>query len=113
MNNNNIGVLIGLTAGDRIGGPSQMALYLANSLYENKGFNLSDIGSKYLQWWEEDGYDSGPTAARIFSLVCKGESYSHAARVIHEETGGHTAGCNPVHRNLPLAMCGSISEDQS
>ena len=37
------GVLIGLAAGDRIGGPIRMALLLAESLLNRSGFNSAEI----------------------------------------------------------------------
>ncbi len=66
MNENAYGLLLGLVSGDRIGGPGQIALQLAESLQEKRCFDQHDIGSRYLQWWKNDGYDSGPTVAEVF-----------------------------------------------
>jgi hypothetical protein len=41
------GVLVGLAAGDRIGGPIRMAVRLAKSLLDCGGFNSADILSRY------------------------------------------------------------------
>ena len=43
-----VGVLFGLAAGDRIGGPVRMALMLAESLGECGVFDATDIRRRYL-----------------------------------------------------------------
>jgi len=43
-----VGVLLGLAAGDRIGGPIRMALRIAKSLRDCDGIDVSDIGMRYL-----------------------------------------------------------------
>lgn len=108
MNNRVRGVLLGLVAGDRIGGPGQLAMNLAESLLENNGFNNKDIEARYLNWWRQDGYDSGPTANHVFELVDSGLSFEEAVLRVHNESGGMTAGCNPAHRNTVLAMSSKI-----
>jgi hypothetical protein len=49
------GVLVGLAAGDRIGGPIRMAVRLAESLLELGPFDPADIVTPYLHWWREGG----------------------------------------------------------
>ena len=74
------GTLVGLAAGDRIGGPTGMALQLAASLLEQLRFDRTDIGDRYLAWWKDGGFDTGTTAARVFSLVfAAGGSFEEAA----------------------------------
>ena len=63
------GVLLGLAAGDHNGGPIRMALRLAESLIHRNKVDVEDIGAKYLGWWHEGAFDTGPTAARVFTLV--------------------------------------------
>lgn len=104
------GVILGLAAGDCIGGPARMAVRAAESLIERGGFDLHDIGMRYLTWWQDEGFDTGPTAARVFELVTTGQSFDEAATTVHRETGGLTAGCNPVHRTVPLAMANTIAD---
>ena len=104
------GTLIGLAAGDRIGGPTRMALQLAASLLDRNGLDRDDIGARYLNWWKDGGFDTGTTAARVFSLVADGMSFEEAAARVDRERGGKTAGCNPAHRIAPLAMWSSIPD---
>jgi ADP-ribosylglycohydrolase len=54
------GVLIGLAAGDQIGGPIRMAVRLAESLLGCDGFKPMDILNRYLAWWREGAFDTGP-----------------------------------------------------
>ena len=98
------GVLLGLAAGDRNGGPIQMAVRLAESLVELNDVNVDDIGARYMDWWREGAFDTGPTVANVFTLVDSGLTFQAAAKQVHTETGEQTAGCNPAHRSTPLAM---------
>ena len=53
------GVLLGLAAGDRNGGPIRMAVRLAESLSERRRFDPEDILSRYLAWWRDGAFDTG------------------------------------------------------
>ena len=105
------GVLIGLAAGDKIGGPSRMAVRLAESLLDCGGFNPADILERYLTWWREGAFDTGPVSERAFALLAAGMPVQEATAQVHREFGGKTAGCNPAHRSSPLAMLASIADD--
>lgn len=105
------GVLVGLCVGDRNGGPVRMAVRLAESLADHGRFDLRDIGTRYLNWWREGAFDTGPTAARVLERVDHGADFDSAARATHEELNGRSAGCNPAHRCPPLAMASWISID--
>jgi ADP-ribosyl-[dinitrogen reductase] hydrolase len=98
------GLWWGLRQGDRNGGPYQMALQLRNSLESLRRFCPEDVMARYLAWWSTEGFDAGLTAAGVFDLILTGLSHEAAAQCIHEESGGLTAGCNPAHRAVPLAM---------
>jgi ADP-ribosylglycohydrolase len=107
-----VGVLLGLAAGDRIGGPVRMALQLGQSLMQCGGLSHDDLTERYLEWWRTDAFDMGPTAARVFGRVERGVAWEIASRQVHEQLGGLTAGCNPAHRSAPLAMCASLSSTE-
>lgn len=106
------GILLGLAAGDRNGGPIRMAVRLTESLVERGNIDVDDIGARYLAWWNEGAFDTGPTAAHVFTLVDSGLSFHAAARLVHVETGEQTAGCNPAHRSAPLAMMPDVNAQQ-
>ena len=106
------GILLGLATGDRNGGPIRMAVRLAESLVDVGKFDLEDIGARYLDWWHKDAFDTGPTAARVFTLVASGLSFRTAAQQVHIETEEQTAGCNPAHRSAPLAMLSHLNTQQ-
>lgn len=106
------GVIVGLAAGDRIGGPIRMALELAESLLERKRFDREDIFRRYTTWWGHGGFDTGPVAQRVFALTESGISREDAVWRVHEELGGLTAGCNPAHRSAPLAMASFLSDSE-
>src|ERR1700722_10030353 len=104
------GVLIGLAAGDRIGGPIRMAVRLAERLLDCRGFNPADVLKRYLHWWREGAFDTGPVTERVLSLIAAGMPAEEATGQVHAEFGGKTAGCNPAHRSPPLAMLAAIAD---
>jgi ADP-ribosylglycohydrolase len=104
------GVLIGLAAGDRNGGPIRMAVRLAESLFVCGGFDPADVMDRYLRWWREGAFDTGPVSARALELVAAGMPVAEATTQVHREFGGKTAGCNPAHRSSPLSMLASIAD---
>jgi len=110
LDNRVVGLLLGLAAGDQIGGPVQMGLRVAESLHDRRGLDLHDLGKRYLDWWRHDGFDTGPTAEMVLRLVDFGASFEEAAVRVDQRIGGMSAGCNPAHRNAPLAMCASIQD---
>ncbi len=104
------GVLVGLAAGDRIGGPIRMVVRLAESLLEMGRFDAADVLGRYLAWWREGAFDTGPVSARALALVTAGVPVDEATAQVHREFGGMTAGCNPAHRSPPLAMLASLAD---
>jgi len=106
------GVLLGLAAGDRNGGPIRMALQLAASLAELERFDVAAILQRYLTWWQTGGFDTGPIAAQVFSLIGAGIAPDTAVAQVHAANGGLTAGCNPAHRCVPLAMASFLPDQQ-
>jgi ADP-ribosylglycohydrolase len=106
------GVLVGLAAGDRIGGPLCMALCLAESLAEGREFSRKDILNRYLVWWREGGFDTGFVSGRVFDLITSGVIDREVVARTHAESGGRTAGCNPAHRSPPLAMAAFLADDR-
>jgi ADP-ribosyl-[dinitrogen reductase] hydrolase len=105
------GVLVGLAAGDRIGGPIRMAVRLAESLLDCGGFNSADILKRYLAWWREGAFDTWPVSDRAFALIAAGMPVQEATAQVHREFGGKTAGCNPAHRSSPLSMLAAIPDE--
>lgn len=105
------GVLWGLAAGDRNGGPIQMAVRLAESLAEVGRYKLEDVAERYLDWWREGAFDTGPTTAAVMQLLDEGVELDKATAQVHRDSKGKTAGCNPAHRAAPLAMAATLTDD--
>jgi len=105
------GTLIGLAAGDRNGGPVRMAVRLAESLAERKGFAAADVFERYKDWMLNGAFDTGPVTGGVLTLsVREGTSSRHAAERVHRERRGYTAGCNTAHRIPPLAMAAAVAD---
>jgi ADP-ribosyl-[dinitrogen reductase] hydrolase len=106
------GVLLGLAAGDRIGGPLRMALCLAESLLNQLKFDSQHVFETYHTWYLNGGFDTGPTTARVFKQVSQGLSVVDAVALVDKQSQGLTAGCNPMHRAIPLTLAPFISDDE-
>jgi ADP-ribosylglycohydrolase len=72
------GVLWGLAAGDKNGGPIRMAVLLAESLVAQSGYDRDHVLSKYGAWYlgkdAEPCFDTGTTFWSVFKYmknVCK------------------------------------------
>lgn len=106
------GVLLGLAAGDRNGGPIRMAIRVAESLAERRRFDPEDILDRYRSWWREGAIDTGPTVATVLELIEDGVNPAMAVERAHQEAGGLSGGCNPAHRSAPLAMAAFLNDDE-
>ena len=73
------GLLPGLAAGDLNGGPVRMAVRLAESLVARRQFDPDDILARYLDWWREGAFDTGPVAAEVLALVASGKNREMAS----------------------------------
>ena len=96
-------ILQGIKEGDQIGGPFELAKIFSTSLEQNKGFNKNDLSNRYLKWWRNDAFDTGPTFASVFNKIDNGMNPKLAVKKVHEEFGFNTSGCGPAHRSTPLA----------
>lgn len=109
------GILWGLCAGDRNGGPVEMATALADSLVACCRYDSDDTGRRYLAWFAHGegvgAWDSGPIAGKVFRL-CDGraERLSEAAAQVNREMKGMTAGANACHRSPALAMSLDVTQ---
>jgi ADP-ribosyl-[dinitrogen reductase] hydrolase len=66
---------------------------------------------RYLRWWREGAFDTGPASASALELMASGMPHWEAAAQVHREFSGQTAGCNPAHRSPPLAMPAAIADE--
>jgi ADP-ribosylglycohydrolase len=105
------GVLLGLAVGDRNGGPTELAIRLAESLADRRAFDRDDVLARYLAWWREGAFDTGPVAALVLERVACGVPVDKAVAQADRELGGQTAGCNPAHRAAPLAMAAFLADE--
>ena len=112
MNNEIKLILEGVKKGDQIGGPYELSKILANSLQANNGFNKDDLTKRYLEWWKEDAFDTGPTYASVFTNILKGYDHEKAVLKTHQDFDENTAGCGPAHRCMPLAGFIKIPADE-
>ena len=104
----NKSILNGFKAGDKNGGPSELAKILSDSLIACDGFNKSDLVKRYFHWWNTDAFDTGPTFAMVFQKVSQGIPIEDASIQVNRALNGNTAGCGPAHRIAPLAAFKNI-----
>mgnify|MGYP001258428126 CR=1 FL=1 len=105
-------ILSSIKFGDQIGGPYQLAKILTTNIKENEGFNATDLTNKYLEWWKNDAFDTGPTFASVFTKIESGMDPNKAVFKTHEQFDQNTAGCGPAHRASPIAGFMEINSNQ-
>ena len=105
-------ILNGFRAGDKNGGPTELAKILSQSLIACNGFNQSDLVKRYYHWWNSDAFDTGPTFAMVFQKVSQGISIDDASIQVNKALNGATAGCGPAHRIAPLAAFKNIKTNK-
>ena len=105
-------IIDGLKLGDKIGGPTKLAMILNESLNARNGFDKYDLTSRYLECWKNGAFDTGLTFASVFQKVLNGSSIEKAAKEVHQKVNGLTAGCGPAHRIAPLAAVKDYSINQ-
>ena len=101
-------ILNGFKAGDKNGGPTELAKILSASLIACNSFNQSDLVKRYHNWWNTGAFDTGPTFAMVFQKLSQGISVEDASIQVNKALNGKTAGCGPAHRIAPLAAFKNI-----
>ena len=101
-------ILKGFKAGDKNGGPAELAKILSQSLIACDGLNQNDLVKRYYHWWNTDAFDTGPTFAMVFQKVSQGILIEDASIQVNKALNGNTAGCGPAHRIAPLAAFKNI-----
>lgn len=114
------GLLVGLAAGDRNGGPVQMALALAETLATRGQYDPSAGFRKYHEWWAggkgPDAWDTGPTTnQQLRNMTAHGRAFTLAelesiSQKLDAALQGKSAGANAVHRVPPLALAGVVPD---
>lgn len=104
--------MLGLAAGDRNGGPVRLAMRLAESLALNGCLDVAEVCSRYVKWFREGAFDTGPVTWRALALVDAGVDLREASAIVDRQMRGMTAGCNPAHRVAPIAAAAFISDDE-
>ena len=89
------GVLLGLAAGDRNGGPIRMAVRLAESLSDRRQFDPEDILSRYLAWWRDGAFDTGQRRRQCSALVDGGMDAHRSRKACPQPIGWHDSGMQP------------------
>jgi ADP-ribosylglycohydrolase len=97
-------VILGLKAGDTIGGPTVLAAVLAKSVIETGYYDPQLTADRYVDWWRVEGFDTGPVFALVMGARINGSTSEEAVLHAHETLGGLSAGCNPAHRAPALAV---------
>jgi len=105
-------VLNGIRLGDTIGGPTQKAAIVAESLSACQTLDIDDLGARYLRWWRSGAFDTGPTFAIVFSKIDQGILPVESVLAADAELNGMTAGCSPAQRISPLAACPDIPTEK-
>lgn len=112
LNDNTLKILRGINRGDSIGGPSQMAKIIGESLANKRQIDPDDLIERYTKYSVRDAFDTGPTFALVYSHVRRGKKHPDAVRMAHEALGGKSSGCAPAQRISCLAACSHVPDPQ-
>lgn len=127
------GLLLGLCAGDRNGGPQRMALRVVEAMMEaeasagkdkeglHPSFDRSLLVSRYLSWFKggpaepQAAYDTGNVFANVLAAYSRcGVTSTTDLEAIASRVpdASRSAGVNPAHRNCVLAAVSWLDESQ-
>jgi len=82
------GALLGLTAGDRNGGPNEMAARLTEGLAEQGRFDRDDVLARYVAWWR----DGACAPAASGTIYPKKQAYSSLSTTAKNSSMEATSG---------------------
>src|ERR1041384_2614387 len=81
-----------------------LALMLAESLVERRGFDADDVARRWVRWMERDGRGLGTLMRRALTLVDQHvEPFEAGRRALRDEPQG-AAGSGSVTRCIPVAL---------
>jgi hypothetical protein len=133
------GLLLGLAAGDRNGGPQRLAMRLAESLVERGRFEPLDAWRRYISWCApqlhivdvaepEAAYDTGAAFSRVARAFMSGAELLAALQSASSDAAlrdavvpavyrialddyrrYESAGIGAAHRNVVLALCPALT----
>eukprot|EP01124_Arcella_intermedia_P009761 TRINITY_DN16376_c0_g1_i2.p1 TRINITY_DN16376_c0_g1~~TRINITY_DN16376_c0_g1_i2.p1 ORF type:complete len:253 (+),score=50.29 TRINITY_DN16376_c0_g1_i2:158-916(+) len=93
-----------------------MAIRLAESLAKQQKFDRDDVVQVYYNWYRgppfdaETAFDTGSTWLQTMRHFSKGKTIEEASKLV--AASNSNAGINAAHRQLPLACCGFIKDDE-
>lgn len=125
------GIFVGHAIASNFDTSAWMALELSESLLELKRFDGPNILSRYLYTYHNNHYDLGETMRAAYedfkdriqfptriartinreNLLFDRSIIEETVKAADERLNGRTAGCGPVHRSFPLALCPWIDDD--
>ena len=84
---------------------TSMALCLADSLVEKKGFDLKDQIERYVRWWKEGYLSSNGSCFDIGNTVRTAlEDFERTGDPVSGPTGSHSAGNGSIMRLAPVPL---------
>lgn len=84
---------------------TEMALCIARSLVERKGFDGADVARRFVEWYDSGPFDVGLMTADSLALVREGAAWRDAGRQVWDRrTEGSNAGNGSVMRCVPYAL---------
>ncbi|WP_082230524.1 ADP-ribosylglycohydrolase family protein [Haloprofundus marisrubri] len=92
---------------------TEMALCIAESLVDKRGFDPSDVGNRFVDWLESDPFDIGLMTRDAVSHIRKGRPWDEAGVDVWESRPeGSNAGNGSVMRCAPHAIAFRHFDDE-
>jgi ADP-ribosyl-[dinitrogen reductase] hydrolase len=92
---------------------TQMALCIANSIVECKGFDADDISDRFVAWYRSNPPDIGNTTRHALSQLANGVHWIEAGQNTHEAMRPNDASNGSVMRCAPVALLNRLDPDSN
>lgn len=83
---------------------TELAMLLAGSLVERRGFDAEDVARRYVEWFRGGPKEARGVLRTSLSLLAEGSTVSEASAKAHELSGEDSADNTTLMRCAPLAL---------
>jgi ADP-ribosyl-[dinitrogen reductase] hydrolase len=90
---------------------TQMAICIARSIVDRKGFDAEDISRHFVAWYRSNPPDIGNTTVHALRQLAEGVPWQEAGKNTHEAMRPRDASNGSVMRSAPVAMLERLNPD--
>ncbi len=83
---------------------TQMTLCIAESIVEQRAFDVADIARRFVAWHDSQPKDIGNITRLALQALKQGVPWQEAGHLAHQQAGGRSAGNGSIMRCAPVAL---------